>query len=792
MQPPRLLALLTLAFAPSAAMAQDVLISNGDFEDPTFTPAWTASGNGEVLLVSEGDSFGNLTATAGILFPSSSQALLLRGGWVGYSLEIGTATHEGYVVTHDALTYEHFEETSSVIHNVFLLDQRGFVVDFAAPAASVGAFAIEALDTSGACGETVELQTSAFTNNFGGGLQAFSLVDDFQQTGAVCAEFVDSDLDGFCPQGTDTDGDGLCTNADEVSPDLVDCDDADPGAFPGASEIVGDGIDQDCDGSDLAGTLSASGVVYHDAAGDGSVSGDSGADAVPVTVWLDGGDGLPDGADDAVLTVVNTDATGAWTATGLVEGNTYWFAVRASAINELTRNAGHTGSEVWAEQTFSAAGGLCDDGTGTPVALPSDGACYGGRRAGVSDSSPYLLDAEHVIGHTMGSSDAAGLDTGFAYNVITHVGDGDDAGGLRSSQGSLRQALLNAAACVGGPELGCVPAVPPTNGTAGGEWWSIAPTSDLPAIDDAGTVLDGAAWCDGRACPAGTLRDANTLVLGSERAVGVGPDLIPDSGDEYLVPAWDGPELELDVARLELASTSEVTGLALYRSQFLVSGDFSVVSDLVVGPRADGSEGAGTVGTGIELLGTVDDVAILHNWIAVEGDGVTRLGSGDRLDMEDNVIEPISGNQDGAFSGLTLHVAFTNALRDDVIVHNWIGGQGQVGVQVGWDGGDLGPWDFAQNTVVGNGRGGGSPQIGGAGMIVRGLDPTAVLDITGNYFADNGGPALVVMNDGIGVRAVGNAFARNLGPAIDLDSNGADPVDVGAGDGVTPNDGAIG
>ncbi|MEE2830042.1 MAG: MopE-related protein, partial [Myxococcota bacterium] len=59
---------------------------------------------------------------------------------------------------------------------------------------------------------------------------------------------VDSDcdgdfIDGFV--GDDTDGDGFpaCSGAG-------DCDDSDPAVFPGAEEVVDDGVDQDCNGDD--------------------------------------------------------------------------------------------------------------------------------------------------------------------------------------------------------------------------------------------------------------------------------------------------------------------------------------------------------------------------------------------------------------------------------------------------------------------------------------------------------------------------------------------------------------
>jgi hypothetical protein len=61
----------------------------------------------------------------------------------------------------------------------------------------------------------------------------------------VCA---DADGDGAGQPGTET---ALCEPTAGLVEDCTDCDDADASASPGAEEVAGDGVDQDCDGSDL-------------------------------------------------------------------------------------------------------------------------------------------------------------------------------------------------------------------------------------------------------------------------------------------------------------------------------------------------------------------------------------------------------------------------------------------------------------------------------------------------------------------------------------------------------------
>ena len=99
-----------------------------------------------------------------------------------------------------------------------------------------------------------------------------AVADDCDDTdaavGGPVAGFEDADGDGFGDGTTTVSG---CAGAPGFSLDGSDCDDADPAAYPGAPEVVGDGVDQSCDGveecfvdddgdgfADAAGTTAAS------------------------------------------------------------------------------------------------------------------------------------------------------------------------------------------------------------------------------------------------------------------------------------------------------------------------------------------------------------------------------------------------------------------------------------------------------------------------------------------------------------------------------------------------------
>ncbi len=114
--------------------------------------------------------------------------------------------------------------------------------------------------------------STAYVDSDGDGYAACEECDDADAAISPDAEEVcdgvDNDCDGAVDESdatdastwyADADGDGYgdasstttaCSMPSGYTTDVSDCDDGDSFSFPGAAEVCGDGVDQDCDGSD--------------------------------------------------------------------------------------------------------------------------------------------------------------------------------------------------------------------------------------------------------------------------------------------------------------------------------------------------------------------------------------------------------------------------------------------------------------------------------------------------------------------------------------------------------------
>jgi hypothetical protein len=190
-------------------------------------PAWAQSvPNGDFELLGVGWTDKSVDCFAGSPpdcepWPGFSQdTLVARGtmsGKLDYAYTYGAfwrhsrALSDPFVVTHTTLSW-----AESGSHG--WLELPGVVTLRTAGPASTDTFKNWQRDLQSACGQTVQVEIEA--------IYGYAWFDDIVLGGAVCPDFLDADLDGWCPRGTDLDGDGDCAEASELSGG--DCDDADP------------------------------------------------------------------------------------------------------------------------------------------------------------------------------------------------------------------------------------------------------------------------------------------------------------------------------------------------------------------------------------------------------------------------------------------------------------------------------------------------------------------------------------------------------------------------------------
>ncbi len=205
---------------------------------------------------------------------------------------------------------------------------------------------------------------------------------------------------------------------------------------------------------DTGSGVTLSGTIYEDVNGDASLADGVGVAGAAVHLYQDNTPTNIPGAEDTLYRTATTGPGGAYSFSGVPDGN-YWVAVDSTTITPTASLlGGHVVGETWAEQTWAPKGGVrYRDGAWWFHQEP--GEMYGGLRWMTSDGGASFASREHIARmEIIGGAPApglslTGLDFGFSFNVVTRTGDGDDHAAARSMQGSLRQAIQNGNALQG-------------------------------------------------------------------------------------------------------------------------------------------------------------------------------------------------------------------------------------------------------------------------------------------------------------------------------------------------------
>ena len=235
---------------------------------------------------------------------------------------------------------------------------------------------------------------------------------------------------------------------------------------------------------DVKESFEITGSILEDVDGDANLGDATGMDGAVVRLYLDDGDQIANSGDTLVESVT-TGADGNYEFDGL-EGGDYWVVVDSSTLRSTAGlNAGYHSTDIWAEQTYAAAGALQADGLGGFQFTSSAGALFGGRDASLSDDASNLATSEHVNLVGISSASVSQMDFGFSFNVVTNVlgGDTQDDDGVgsngRTVQGSLRQFIANANAIDGANAMRFTPVAAGNANSGSNEWYRIEVTSAL-------------------------------------------------------------------------------------------------------------------------------------------------------------------------------------------------------------------------------------------------------------------------------------------------------------------------
>jgi parallel beta-helix repeat protein len=471
-----------------------------------------------------------------------------------------------------------------------------------------------------------------------------------------------------------------------------------------------------------AASWSISGIVYHDTDGDADVVevGTGTFRNVAVRLYLDDGDGVIEATDPGIGSTT-TGAAGAFIFATVADGS-YWVVIDSKTIGDpldVTYNGGFAIGDLWAEQTYG-------DDPATGALDPA--ARFGGLDPTVSDDAAALINAEHVARVNVAGANVSGVDSGFSFNTIVNTRDGDDDGvNNRTVQGSLRQFIQNANAISGANSNEFrIPAaqLQPTIDGGGGTVMLIQPTSALPTITDANTIIDGSTQT-------AYTGDTNSAVA----EMNTGPEVIIDL--QGLIAA-DAIEINANSVTIDSVGITG-TGGAGTNAVEIEAG--------ITGVVVQNSTLFSTFASTLKLESGAANNQILNNVLRNAGVGAA---SADGFAFGgNNTGNTISGNQIIDSAGYGIDVVTNGGNNSNTISNNLIKGSGASGSQL-------------------------------AGIAFRGGDNNTV---SNNTITENAGAGILVIDGDTGNRISQNSIFNNGGLGVDLNTAGGS-----VGDGVTAND----
>ncbi|MBI2339845.1 MAG: FG-GAP repeat protein [Deltaproteobacteria bacterium] len=248
--------------------------------------------------------------------------------------------------------------------------------------------------------------------------------------------YADADADGYGDPASST---AACDEPSGYVADSTDCDDAEPLANPGETEVCDDFIDNDCDGTDngcsLSGTISlssadakligeaASDWAGYSVSGAGDVDGDGLGDILVGARGNDAGGASDAGAAYLVLGPVS--GTGSLsTASAKLTGETAYDNAGSSVASAGDAN-GDGLSDILVGARYNGTGSLLAGGSAVGAAYLVYGSVSGTMSLSSADAKLTGEAASDYAGSVSGAGDADG--DGFSDILVGAYGE--DAGG---------------------------------------------------------------------------------------------------------------------------------------------------------------------------------------------------------------------------------------------------------------------------------------------------------------------------------------------------------------------------